>query len=83
MHEMMEVDAKTIALLFLLAVSVATNIVAVWMLRHNIPELHKKCADLKEDFHGLNKDKKTREMHTAQDETAVRLPGSHPVVKGE
>jgi hypothetical protein len=71
------------ALIFCLALSVATNIVAVWMLRHNIPELHQKCADLRDMFHRLDKGKLTREFHTAKDETAVRLPGSHPVVKPE
>jgi len=78
---MITVDVQTVVVMFLLAVSVATNIVAVWMLRHNLPELHKMVDDLREDFHKLDKHKLSREFRTAKDETAVRMPGSHPVVK--
>jgi hypothetical protein len=80
---MIELDAGHVGLFFVLAVSVATNVVGIWMLRHNLPELHKMVDDLREDFHALDKKKLTREFRTAKEETAVRLPGSHPVVKPE
>lgn len=57
---MIELDAKSLGLLFLLAISVATNIVAVWMLRHNIPELHAKHLETLTAIHKLDKSKLTR-----------------------
>lgn len=76
---MIELDARTIALLLILAISVATNIVAVWMLRHNLPELHKMVDDMREDFHKLDKDKLTRPKMEAMGPR----PQQWPAVKDE
>ena len=71
-----ELDMRTIVLLLIIAISVATNIVAVWMLRHNLPELHKMADDLREDFHRLDKDKLTRPKIQAMGQR----PGEWPKV---
>lgn len=73
---MIELDAGHVGLFFVLAVSVATNVVGIWMLRHNLPELHKMVDDLREDFHKLDKTKLTR----PEIQTMGPKPGHWPKV---
>ena len=68
---MIELDAKTMILMVLLGISVATNIVAVWMLRHNIPILYEKCEELLEKFHALDKGA----------EATLFVPGDVPLIE--
>lgn len=74
-----ELGIREIVYLFVMAVSIATNIVGIWMLRHNIPDLHAKHLDLLARVSALDKDKLTREMHPPQAMTGPQ-PGQWPAV---